>query len=41
MGFRIKVRVGKRILYTHSYPSERKAKAARKRTRGARGVVKS
>ena len=41
MGYRVKVKVGKRTLYTHSYSSERKAKAAKKRTRGARGVVRS
>jgi hypothetical protein len=41
MGWRVKVKVGKRTLYSHSYSSEAKAKRAKKRIRGARGVVKS
>lgn len=41
MGYRVVVRVGNRTLYSKSYSSETKAKRARKRTRGARGIVKS
>lgn len=41
MGYRIKIKVGKRTLYSRSYSSKPKAKRAAKRTRGARGVVKS
>lgn len=41
MGYRVKVKVGKRTLYSRSYSSERKAKAAKRRTKGAKGIVKS
>jgi len=41
MGWRVKVKVGKRILYSHSYPSREKALRAKPRTRGGVGVVKS
>lgn len=41
MGYRVKIKVGKRTLYSRSYGSQKKAKAAAKRTRGARGVIKS
>jgi hypothetical protein len=41
MGYRVKIRVGKRTLFSRSHSSMKKAKAAAKRTRGARGIVKS
>lgn len=41
MGYRVKLRIGKRILYSHSYPSIAKAKKASRRMRGSIGVVKS
>lgn len=41
MGYRVKVKVGKRTLYSRSYGSQKKAKAAAKRIRGSRGVVRS
>jgi|GEM_PF-2405911 hypothetical protein len=39
MGYRLELKVGNRIVYSHSYPSEKKAKAAIGRTRGATGKV--
>ena len=41
MGYRVKVKVGKRELYSRSYPTKKKAERAKKRTRGAKGIVKS
>lgn len=41
MGWRVRIKAGKRILFSHSYPSKLKAERAAKKTRGARGVVKS
>jgi hypothetical protein len=41
MGWRVKVKVGKRILFSHSYPSKMKAFKASKKMRGARGIIKS
>lgn len=41
MGYRVRIKVGKRVLFSHSYPSKMKALKASKNTRGAKGVVKS
>lgn len=41
MGWRVKVKVGDRILYSKSYSSEEKARKAKRRTRGGQGVVRS
>ena len=41
MGYRVKLKIGKRTVYSHSYPTEKKAQAAKKRMRGAKGIVKS
>jgi hypothetical protein len=41
MGYRVKVKVGKRTLYSKSYPSHEKALKASHRMRGAKGVIKS
>lgn len=41
MGWRVRIKVGKRLLFSRSYPSKAKALSAMHRTRGAKGIVKS
>ena len=39
MGYRLEIKVGNRIVYSHSYPTMKAANAAKGGTRGATGKV--
>lgn len=39
MGYRLEIKVGKRMVYSHSYPSHAAAKRAASYTRGATGKI--
>jgi len=41
MGYRVKIKVGKRTLYSRSYATKKKAESACKRLRGGKSIVKS
>jgi len=41
LGYRVKLQVGKRILFSKSYPTKEKAERAKDRMRGAIRVIRS